>query len=194
LKKTITREFNMEKTSLFIIAFLGNAVATSPSISAQTDSAPEYYFKAAFLANFARLTEWPPDAFQNAEQPLVLCVQDPKPFGDALAEIDGKIIKGRKLTVTTCGSIDKLSGCHILFANSSDPKLRQKAARAVEKKPVLVVGEEEGFVEKGGMINFISVNNRIGFEINKTNSDAAGLKVSARLLKLSKIVDAGNLE
>lgn len=186
--------FRIFRFLLVVLVFLGNTAATAPSINAQTDNTPEYYFKAAFLANFARLTEWPTSAFQTSEHPLVLCVQDPKPFGQALAEINGKMIKGRKLAVTICRSASELSECHILFINSSDKETRRSAARAVANKPVLLVSEKEGLSEKEEMISFIADKNKIGFEINKTNSEAAGLKISARLLKLSRSVDTENPE
>src|SRR5438876_476882 len=53
--------------------------------SAAAQEAPlEYQIKAAFLLNFVRYVEWPSSAFEAAGTPLVLCVPEQNPFGNAL--------------------------------------------------------------------------------------------------------------
>ena len=135
--------------------------------------------------------EWPASAFKDDQQPLVLCVLDPQPFGDALKAIDGKLIRGRPLRVVTRDQISPAATCHMLFANISDIRERRRLIRRLHGKPVLIVGEDTGFAEQEGMINFFIVKNKIHFEINKNKTERAGLKISSRLLKLSRIVSAG---
>ncbi len=159
-----------------------------PCQGAQSSKTPEYYFKAGFLANFARLVEWPNQAFRDGKTPLVLCVIDPEPFGEALAAITGKKVRGRKLAVKTWEETQEVEDVHILFVNSPDPAFRKKVIDSVRGKPVLVVGEAKGFAHKEGMINFLSLGNRIRFEINNERSRQAGLKISSRLLKLGIVV------
>lgn len=54
--------------------------------------------KAAFLYNFARFVEWPRDAFQSDQTPIILCLFGYDPFGSALDElVRGKTINGREL-------------------------------------------------------------------------------------------------
>lgn len=59
---------------------------------------------------------------------------------------------------------------------------------SVSGRKVLTVGEFEGFAKRGGMINFIIVDNRIAFEINIDAARRAGLSISSQLLKLAEIV------
>ncbi len=160
----------------------------APCRGAQSSKTPEYYFKAGFLANFARLVEWPARAFPDGKTPLVLCVIDPEPFGDALAAITGKKVRGRKLAVKTWKEIRGAGEFHILFVNTPDPALRKQIIDSVRGKPVLIVGETKGFAKREGMINFLTLENRIRFEINNERSRQAGLKISSRLLKLGIIV------
>ncbi len=162
--------------------------STSPCRGAQSSKTPEYYFKAGFLANFARLVEWPARAFRDGKTPLVLCVIDPGPFGEALAAITGKKVRGRRLAVKTWKEARGAGGVHILFVNSPDPVLRKEIIDSVRGKPVLIVGETKGFAEREGMINFLTLENRIRFEINNERSKQAGLKISSRLLKLGILV------
>jgi hypothetical protein len=50
-------------------------------LSAQTAAAPEYQVKAVFLFNFAQFVHWPPQAFPDAQAPLVIGVVGESPFG-----------------------------------------------------------------------------------------------------------------
>ena len=56
------------------------------------------------------------------------------------------------------------------------------------KKPVLLVGNAPDFLKRGGMINFVVVNNRIRFDINTKNSRRAGLEISSKLLKVARSI------
>ena len=57
-------------------------------------------------------------------------------------------------------------------------------------KPVLLIGETQGFAEQGGSVNFYhDVDGTIGFQINVTTTARQGLQVSAKLLKLANVVE-----
>ena len=55
-----------------------------PSTHAQDSTTPEYKIKAAFLYNFAKLTDWPANAFSTTQSPLVIGVLGRDPFGALL--------------------------------------------------------------------------------------------------------------
>ncbi|MCX5637000.1 MAG: YfiR family protein, partial [Planctomycetota bacterium] len=54
--------------------------------------------------------------------------------------------------------------------------------------PVLTISEMEGFIEKGGMINFITEESKVRFEINDSAAKKSGLQISSKLLSLAKKV------
>ena len=51
-----------------------------------------------------------------------------------------------------------------------------------------LVGEEPGFADEGGTVNFFLEENRIRFEINTEVAKQDQLKISSKLLSLAKIV------
>jgi hypothetical protein len=54
---------------------------------------------------------------------------------------------------------------------------------------LLLVGDTTGFASSGGTIEFtVDQDNRVRFTINTDAADRAGLKFSAKLLALAKIV------
>jgi len=52
----------------------------------------------------------------------------------------------------------------------------------------LTVGESEGFAVRGGIINLMAEGNKLHFEVNLLAADRAGLKISAKMLALARIV------
>jgi len=61
-----------------------NCLAAPPKTGAAPIVASEYNLKAAFLLNFARFIEWPPESFSQVAAPLVIALIGEDPFGDIL--------------------------------------------------------------------------------------------------------------
>ncbi len=139
--------------------------------------------RAVYLYNFARYITWPADAFPNALTAVRLCVLGSDPVGDALDRaVAGETINGRPLEAVRIGAPDALRGCHILYAASSDDRRAAAALAAAQGRPMLTVGEHDRFLDRGGMIRFRRVDNRVRFDINLRAVERNGLRISARLL------------
>jgi hypothetical protein len=152
-------------------------------------AAGEYEVKAAFIYNFAKFVEWPQGSFGDAKSPFVICALGEDPLSGAFDTIHGKNINGREVVIKRIESIEDGEKCHILFVSASERGNLSQIFRTVKHSDVLTVGDMKGFAEKGGIINFISTDNRIGFEINISAAEKANLKISSKLLKLGKIVN-----
>jgi hypothetical protein len=50
---------------------------------------------------------------------------------------------------------------------------------------VLTVSDAAAFTEKGGMIQFVAIDNKIRFRINMAAASTAGLTISSKLLSLA---------
>ncbi len=160
------------------------------SARAQHPKATEYFLKAGFLVNFARLVEWPVASMDKSPE-IVIGVLDPKPFGDSLKAISKKKIRGKKITMRICDSKTDYSRIHIVFLNSKNARLRKMIIDQIKNKPILTIGESPGFADNEGIINFYKIQNKLRFEINRTKADDAGLRISSRFLKLGRIITPG---
>ena len=146
------------------------------------EPAGEYEIKAAFLLNFVRFTEWPAEAFTDSNQPIVVGIYGRDPFGPrVIADLKGKIINGRPLTVHILGDKDEVTGCQVLFVPAADGGSADAIERS-RKRNVLTIGESADFLQIGGMIRLFLEQNKVRFEVNLPRTESASLKVSAKLL------------
>ena len=147
----------------------------------------EYAVKAAFLYNFAKFAEWPEVSFASEDGPFVVGVVGEDPFGGVLERtLTDKTLKGREVKVVRFAKpVEALRTCHILFVGKDTKKRLKEVIAQIDGASVLTVGEMGGFIAAGGMINFVLVEGRVRFAINWVKAKKVGLKVSAKLLKLS---------
>lgn len=154
---------------------------------AQTMS--EYQVKAAYLYNFAKFVEWPGGAFSSPTAPLQFCVLNDRAFGSELNQlVKGKTIAGRPVNVVSVQNAEESRRCHILFINSSHAGQVRHVLEVLRETSVLTVGEMQGFVEAGGIINFVLQDDRVQFQVNHKAAIHAGLQISSRLLSVAKSV------
>jgi hypothetical protein len=163
--------------------------ATGLHLSAQTVS-KEYQIKAAFLYNFSQFVEWPAGAFPNTQAPLVIGVIGDDPFGSYLDDIvRGEKVNNHPLVVQRFHRIDEITKCHVLFVSRSEAKQIEQILSTLRGRNILTVGDFEDFAQRGGMIRFITANNKIRFRINVGVARAAKLTISSKLLRAAEIVN-----
>jgi hypothetical protein len=171
---------------------LGFAVF-APFSSQAADESLEYPVKAAFLFNFTKFIEWPPDAFAQSDAPLDICIMGVDPFGRALDEtVAGEIVKGRKVIVQRIERAPAPESCQVVFIGAQEFIGHDKGAHSILAefgRGVLTVGEGNTFLGEGGMIAFVIENRRVRFEINQAAASSAGLRLSSQLLKVAKSVE-----
>jgi len=144
--------------------------------------------KAAFVSKFPQYVEWPAAAL-TGRTTLTLCIAPPDPFGADLDElIAGETLNGRALVVRRIVNDDDVDRCHVLVIPSGTGVLRDAFMRRARSIPVLTVGDDPAFLDKGGMIRLRVVGGRVRFDVNVDNVRAAGLKVSSQLLQLALTV------
>jgi hypothetical protein len=174
------------KLSLMMCAWV--ALSIGYNLYGEPSSSREYSVKGAFLYNFAKFVSWPEEAFRDDQMHITLCILGKDPFGDALAAVEGKTVKHRKVVIKHCETLDDLDKCHILFISRPEKQNLSEILAKVKNWNTLTVSDMEGFAQSGGVINFVTVEQKIRFEINVDAAEGAGLKISSKLLRLAKTV------
>jgi hypothetical protein len=145
----------------------------------------EHEVKAAFLYNFTKFVEWPETKF-NADNQLLICVVGNDPFADELrAAIEGKAVRGKRLTMLYLSDGDDPRRCHVLFISGESGIDPSSVLDHLHGAGVLTVGDLDGFAAQGGVINFRMEDRRVRFEINAEAAEEEGLRISSQLFKLA---------
>lgn len=152
----------------------------------------EYQVKAAFLFNFAQFVEWPEAAFADANAPFCIGILGDDPFGAALDEIvRGEKANGHPLIVQRCRNVEDVKNYQILFVSQSESKKLGTILAALKGKNILTVGDMDGFAKNGGVIRFVTEQNKIHFRISLEAAKNANLTISSKVLRLAEIVEPG---
>lgn len=148
--------------------------------------------KAAFLYQFTRFAAWPERSFRATGNSLVVGVLGEDPFRDALDRtLAGKVVSGRPLAVRRFRSLEEVGACHLLFVNLPGGKERRAALARLGLEPILTVGEDEAFLDEGGVLRLRTEDRRVRFEVNLEAARRAGIELSSRLLQVaSRVRDA----
>jgi hypothetical protein len=168
-----------------IFALVAALCLTIRAISAPP-SPSEYEVKAAFLYNLAKFIDWPSGALPASDTQLRIGILGDSPMFEAISQLGDKTIGERKLEVRRVTPESKLDEYHIIFLDQTVKNADQLAFNLRGSK-TLTVGETEAFCRDGGLVNFILINNRVGFEINQKAAERAGFIISSKLLNLARI-------
>jgi hypothetical protein len=184
---------------LSCIALLLFIFSLSP-VSSWASPAPQAHptasqVKAAYLFNFGKFVRWQSDRAANGDT-LEICVLGKDPFGSILdSTVAGESIDSRKIAVKRIARVQDASACSILFISSSEESRLGAILAAVQRSSVLTVSDIPHFAEHGGIIEFVFLQDKIRFEVNRSAAEQSHLVLSSELLKVaSKVIEKTTVE
>jgi hypothetical protein len=161
-------------------------IATGGLATAAENEPLEFVVKAAYLAKFGLYVEWPNTAFSSASSAFNLCVVGEDPFGAALDKAAAnQRIGNRAIVVRRLKTVERDSGCHVLYISSADRRSIRQVVETVHGSNVLVVSDAASQAAVGSIINFIIKDNRVRFDIDEEAAAKNGLTISSKLLGLA---------
>jgi len=161
-------------------ALLPGMESVAPAASAQRASQDQV--EAAYLYNFGKFVRWP----DGGHGPLQICVAGQDAFGQTVTKLtSGEQIDGRALQVRVVERPELTAGCSILFVGSPDRAHLEPWLAATAGKPVLTVGDGADFLDRGGMIQFVQVEDHVRFSVNLNAANRCGVELSSELLKVA---------
>lgn len=172
---------NVSRQLLAVVLLLVAAVSTADERAGE--------IKAAFIYNFAKFVEWPANRFVSPDAPLYLCALDAATGNTPLDLLDGRVAQGRTIRMVQLDDLSGVGQCHILYVPATTAADRRVALLDVlARQASLTISEDPTFIDHGGMVSLFIDNDRVRFSINLGLAQAAGLKVSARMLQLAREV------
>ena len=169
------------------VAFAAVLLGGALRVSAQ--DVTEVRLKGAFIFNFARFTDWPPEALSSSST-VSACVVGDKPISDALqSAVSGQRLSGRPVVVSLLDPKTTVLNCHLLYVSGVDRARLSELVVRLREAPVLTVSDDDAFLKAGGMIQIFIESGKMRFRINPRAAKRAHLQLSSRLLALAELVD-----
>jgi len=139
--------------------------------------------QAVYLYNFAKFVRWPV-AFHEGN--INICIAGQPAYVGTLKKIvGGESIDGHPLSVKPVQKPEEEAGCDILFLDATVKDRLEGLLAASAGKPVLTVSDTPGFLDRGGMIQFVVVDQRVRFAVDLTPLKQSGIGLSSELLKVA---------
>lgn len=144
---------------------------------------PEYALKAAYLYNFALLTQW---VENNKTDEFNLCFYK-KDFGEDSDSLKGKIIHNKELKILDISTLKEAKQCQIIFVRESEEENGSELIQELIAEQILIVSENENI--NNSHITILRDNNKLAFTVNMKRLKKTELVLSSKLLKLAKKVN-----
>jgi hypothetical protein len=183
---------NRWRWCMAMVAFLLTSWIGSRAVDAATSAqVGEYDLKAALVYRTSKFIEWPASAFAEAKSPFVVCVvSDNTAVLTAFRALESKTIGARAVNLRRItGDMLDLRQCHAAYFAADAAGQIDYAADKLEGAPVLTVGNDKMFVERGGMLALIMNPERVSFLVNLSATKRARLGVSSQLLQLAAVYE-----
>ena len=171
--------------SVLSLVFLFLFFHAGDSLSFDEQKYPEAKIKIAYLFNFLRFIEWPEEQGKKTHICLFGTTEEYHSASESLKHqtIDNESIVIREYSDTS--GLGNLDSCQIIFVTTRANHMQKIIANTLSSKNVLIVGESKGFIQHGGMINFIKRENTIRFEINLDAINRTDLVIPSKVLRIA---------
>lgn len=142
--------------------------------------------KTAFIYKFTKYVQWP--AAGNEEFRIAV-IGDTAIAGHLQELAKERAADPRKIKVEQLRGPEEINDCHILFIAGSEKSRLPEILKRAEGRNILTVADSKGLAARGVAINFVVIDGRLRFEINRRAAERSGLQISSELLKLAILVE-----
>lgn len=149
----------------------------------------EYDVKAVYLFNFGKFLRLSSESSSSVPDDFDICVLDNEPLSASLDRIAAnEQINGRPVRTLRIHAASEARKCAIAFLEANDASHLDKDITALAGSDVLTVSDFGGFLDHGGMIQFLLLKNRVRFAVNLSAVQNTHLILSSELLKVASTV------
>ncbi len=164
----------------FLILLLFACGVLAPQVGAQ--GTWDERTKASFLLGLVDFVRW---ELPRTGAPTFGIVGSDEVFEEARALAAEKRAKGREMEVIRFDDLVLIEEVDVLFVGIGQREEWESILAAVNDESILLVGEEPGFLEAGGLVEFVMRPDRLRFSINLQAAANCGIRVSSKLAQLA---------
>jgi hypothetical protein len=181
---------------IVLVALAARGVARAEAV----DTEKVAKIKAAYVLNFVRFSEWPPEAFEQEDSPIrVALVAAPGVEAYLPRLVEDVTIGKRKVVVDAVAPpglgddaarrfVERLQTYHVVYVGARARDQQRRVLESLAESHALLVGDTPRFAEGGGMLGLVLEEDRVIFEANPDAIRRSRVTVSSKVLKLARIV------
>jgi hypothetical protein len=168
--------------------FLSLEVNVTLCRAQQGNASLEAQVKAAYIYHMSEFINWGSAESDSTGSTTIYVVGD-DPIIDALIKASRRSVEGSHLVVKRIGPSQLLHvERRLVFLGKTESHSCARILSALKESGALTVSDISGFTAQGGMIGFVLDNGHVKIEINMDAVNDAGLRISAKLLEVARIV------
>jgi len=135
------------------------------------------------LIKIARFASWPDN--QDFGLSFRVCLRDDDPAFARFLDLEGTMIKGKPISVHGVPPQEfSIQPCHAIYFSTglaTDMVLSQ-----LDQLPILTISPEEGFAERGGLVEFAQRGGRTVLIVDRHTALTHPLQLSAPLMQIAE--------
>ncbi len=173
-----------------LAAILYNIFSCADNIVHAGQKEVEEQLKAVFLYSLSHFVTWP-ETVDNLYHSFDIGVISSNTFKKTLQQaVERETRHNKPFKIRELGTTKTVhpEDYKIVFIGSAQIPQWLKIREIFRQQPTLTVSDNRDFTKNGGMVTLLYKKERITIEINYKNIQESGLVISAKLLRLAKIV------
>jgi hypothetical protein len=158
-----------------------------PTAIAQTSKPTEYDVKAAYLINFGKFVREPGGKAQRSSFDICLLGHDS--MGQTIDDLAAnQSVDNLPVHVRRIPDVTQAKVCAIVFISADEGDHLREDLAILSTTEVLTVSDASDFLNRGGMIQFLLIQNHVRFAVNLNAVNHAHLVLSSELLRVASSV------
>ena len=158
-----------------------NLLCAQSSIS-QDAQAARIKMKGVYIYQFARRVYWPEKYTKGDFNIGIFGNKDI--FNQLSSSYTDKLVGSQAIKFKYFEDPSEIDDCHLLYVINENKAIISTINKSIAKQTVLI-SEVSDLVSSGSMFNFIYVQSRLKYQINKTKAEKSGFKIDQTLTKLA---------
>lgn len=155
----------------------------------------EYAVKAAYLFNFGKFVRFAPSQSVSDRQSFDICIVGEDPLGSTLDDLTAnERLDSKPVRVLRLKTASEARSCAIAYISAAEGDRLDTDLIALRGHEILTVSDAPGFLQRGGMIQFVTAENHVRFAVNLDAVRNAQISLSSELLKVATSVSRNGSE
>lgn len=144
-------------------------------------------FKALFMYNFTKYLEWPSNK-QSGD--FVIGVYGNSPIiGELNIIAQKRKVGAQQIAVKRVTDVSEFKDCNIIYVPENKSVKVAEITEQCSEKGVVLITDKPGLANTHSGINYVKVDGKQNFEINKRILESQGIKVNSVLLSLGIVIE-----